>query len=220
MRRRASGRLGGERGGGERLQPRADWGAAAGGGVRTHGHACTRAHACTHARPAQLQCRGLRGPAGSCARARPDCGTAPRGARAAVSAPGMGSDVRSRALSSRRLTPAVSGSASTGSSILGARFALRPPPPISEVETCFGKRISAFIWFLKWLFASLRAGWEVRRIRWRAQQPWRSLCRWAQSSSIQPGGGDRPLRGALALGHQFPKFSAWSSHPGEDRAWK
>lgn len=101
----------------------------------THAHAHTRMH--TYARPAQLQCRGPRGPAGSCARARRDCGTA-----RAVQGPAFPStgDRQGRAV----LLLA------RGRSALNPRVALGllPPPPtcaIPEVEKYFGKRISAFI---------------------------------------------------------------------------
>lgn len=74
--------------------------------ARTHEHTRARTHACTHTHarpPARRSCNAgafAVGPAGSCARARRDCGTAPRGGRACRLQP-RGAAVTCRAARSR-----------------------------------------------------------------------------------------------------------------------
>lgn len=161
----------------------------------THAHAHTRMH--TYARPAQLQCRGPRGPAGSCARARRDCGTAPRGAGAR--------------LPQHRGQAGMSGSASHPRSLRSqCQGRSWPPTPSPHLRHPRGGEIfreENFCLHLileMALFARRQAGWEAQS----AERPCARAASVAQPLSPSAAFEQLAGGGRSVPGHHIPTVSA------------
>lgn len=144
-----------QRGGGEGLQRRANWGAAAGRRACTHARTHTRAR--RHARPRPPQHPALCN-AGA-PRTRPDCGRAPRTRRAAPLPSPAGPESRGERRALAAQPPALPAPPPLCSRPWGRPSPL-PPPGGGGL---FGEEILPSSEFLKWMFARRKAAWKHER---------------------------------------------------------